>query len=76
MLAVSGKLYGLPLCDLITDQELPVPIQVHFFAHIAKADLALQDMLRRLYTDGPTATGLFRKSANARSVTTDLVQDH
>ena len=51
--APLGCLYRRPLEDLITDGELPQPVQ---------------DMLVRLYQDGPAATGLFRKSANAKLI--------
>eukprot|EP00050_Salpingoeca_kvevrii_P014760 m.39827 g.39827 ORF g.39827 m.39827 type:complete len:900 (-) comp5966_c0_seq1:54-2753(-) len=50
----KGRLYAKPLDAIITDSDkLPKPVE---------------DMLYRLYFDGPSATGLFRKSANARVV--------
>lgn len=49
----NGSLFGKPLETLFAGDSIPVP---------------LQDMLIRLYIDGPRALGLFRKSANARCV--------
>lgn len=52
----SGRLYGRELADLVpsTDADaIPIP---------------LQGIIARLYYDGPSASGLFRKSANARVI--------
>jgi len=49
--APEGQLYCRPLECLFTDGEMVKP---------------LRDMISRLYYDGPSAQGLFRKSANAR----------
>jgi hypothetical protein len=49
--AGTGTLFGRPLSGLMEDGELPQPVQ---------------NMIVRLYRDGPTAKGLFRVSANAR----------
>lgn len=49
--ASSGCLYGKVLADVMVDGELPLPVQ---------------NMLVRLYQDGPMAKGLFRVSANAK----------
>lgn len=46
-----GLLYRRPLEEIFTDGHLPQP---------------LEHMISRLYFDGPSAQGLFRKSANAR----------
>jgi hypothetical protein len=46
-----GMLYGRPLDDVMVEGELPMPVQ---------------NMLARLYQDGPMARGLFRVSANAK----------
>lgn len=51
--AAVGCLYRRPLGDVLVDGELPRPIQ---------------NMLVRLYQDGPQAPGLFRKSANAKLI--------
>lgn len=49
--ASNGCLYGKALADVMVDGELPIPVQ---------------NMLVRLYQDGPMAKGLFRVSANAK----------
>lgn len=48
----TGKLFGLPLNQLCSDEE-PVP-------------KAVQELLLHLFRYGPNTTGIFRKSANAR----------
>lgn len=47
-----GKLFGIPLTQLCTEDE-PVP-------------KAVQELLLHLFRYGPNTTGIFRKSANAR----------
>ena len=47
----AGILYGRPLDDVMVEGELPMPVQ---------------NMLARLFHDGPMAHGLFRVSASAK----------
>lgn len=47
-----SRLFGVPLTQLCTEEE-PVP-------------KAVQDLLLHLFRYGPSTTGIFRKSANAR----------
>ncbi|XP_032235343.1 uncharacterized protein LOC5510315 isoform X1 [Nematostella vectensis] len=47
-----GRLFGLPLQDLCTDEE-PVPKPI-------------EELMRHMFRYGPGVTGIFRKSANAR----------
>eukprot|EP00047_Mylnosiga_fluctuans_P005278 m.239541 g.239541 ORF g.239541 m.239541 type:complete len:985 (-) comp13496_c0_seq1:374-3328(-) len=49
----GGALFGQPLAVLVVNGELPGPVK---------------DMLARLTSEGPSAIGLFRKSANARVI--------
>eukprot|EP00048_Salpingoeca_helianthica_P021864 m.14879 g.14879 ORF g.14879 m.14879 type:complete len:1024 (+) comp6531_c0_seq1:156-3227(+) len=49
----TGALFGQPLSSILVQGDLPPPIRA---------------MLARLAIEGPTAPGLFRKSANARVI--------
>ena len=53
ILSLSLRMFGVPLEDLIVNNQLPE---------------RLQEMLIRLWVDGPTTSGIFRLNGNARKM--------
>lgn len=51
--SLSLRMFGVPLEDLIINNQLPE---------------RLQEMLIRLWVDGPTTSGIFRLNGNARKM--------